>query len=192
MSFSAATQILSFENFGSLENHLKAIKSKYTDMIKSYEDTLGYLLRDTKAASGKGQKIQQKWALEMQRAMTAPTAKDGNIVRKDNGKLNTYGNGNGNGNGKGKDNKDEKPEVAGEWVNIDPISLYIGPKNRGLAEIYFDAVNLLKENVAKLTMAISVCSSLRARSSAAGSTSLVVSFVNDLPTRVVLKPAKDS
>ena len=185
MSFSAATQILSFENFGSLERHLNAVKNKYTDMIKNYEETLGYLLRDTKVGGKGQQKVQQKWALEMQRAMApTPAAKDGRIVKKDDGKNKMFGN--------GKDNKNEKLEISGEWVNIDPISLFIGPKNKGLAEVYFDAVNLLKENVNKLTMAISVCSSLRARSSAASSTSLIVSFVNDLPTRIVLKPAKDS
>jgi hypothetical protein len=185
MSFSAATQILSFENFGSLESHLKGIKDKYSAMIKSYEETLGFLLRDTKVGGKAQQKVQDKWALEMQRAMatTPAAAKDGKIVRKQESKP-MFGN--------GKDNKNEKPEVLGEWISIDPMSLFIGPRNKGLAEVYFEAVNLLKENVAKLNMAISVCSSLRARSSAASSTSLIVSFVNDLPIKIILKPAKDS
>jgi hypothetical protein len=160
------------------------MKNKQTEMIKNYEETLGYILRDTKGTSVKGQKVQQKWALEMQQAISTPASNDKRMVRKDEGKPRNFG------NGKGKDN--EAPEAAGEWISLEPMSLFVGPKNRGLAEIYFDAVNLLKENVSKINMALSVCSSLRARASAAGSTSLVVSFVNDLPAKIVLKPVKDS
>jgi hypothetical protein len=205
MSLSATTQILSFENFGSLESHLKALKNKYSEMIKNYEETLGYLLRDTKAGGKGQQKVQQRWALEMQRAMAAsPTAtaknSGNNIVKKQESKPKMFGIskdskkmfGFGNGKDSNKDNKNEKPEASGEWINLDQLSLFIGPKNRGLAEVYFDAINLLKENVAKLNTAISVCSALRAKSSTAGSTSIVVSFANDLPTKIVLKPAKDS
>jgi len=181
---SSGTQILSFENFSALESHLRMLKNKQTEMIKNYEETLGYILRDTKGASAKGQKVQQKWALDMQRAITTPGSNDKKMVKKDEGKPRTFG------NGKGKDN--ETPESIGEWISLDPMSLFVGPKNRGLAEIYFDAVNLLKENVSKINMALSVCSSLRARASAASSTSLVVSFVNDLPAKIVLKPVKDS
>jgi len=51
MSSIMANQVLSFESFAALENHLRAIKNKYTDMIKKYEETLGYILRDTKPTS---------------------------------------------------------------------------------------------------------------------------------------------
>src|SRR5437867_4671499 len=59
MSSIMANQVLSFESFASLENHLRAIKNKYTDMIKKYEETLGYILRDTKPTSLKTQQVQQ-------------------------------------------------------------------------------------------------------------------------------------
>lgn len=184
MSYSTGTQILSFENFVGLENYLRMIKNKQTDMIKNYEETLGYILRDTKAASVKGQKVQQQWALDMQRAIAIPSAKDNKIVKKEENRPKMFGN--------GKDKNNEKPESSGEWITLEPMSLFVGPKNKGLAEVYFDAINLLKENVGKLNTALSVCSSLRARAAAASSTSLVVSFVNDLPTKIVLKSMKGS
>ena len=184
MSFSTGTQILSFENFVGLENYLRMIKNKQTDMIKNYEETLGYILRDTKAASVKGQKVQQQWALDMQRAIAVPSAKDNKIVKKEENRSKMFGN--------GKDKNNEKPESSGEWITLEPMSLFVGPKNKGLAEVYFDAINLLKDNVGKLNTALSVCSSLRARAAAASSTSLVVSFVNDLPTKIVLKSMKGS
>ena len=184
MSFSTGTQILSFENFIGLENYLRMIKNKQTEMIKNYEETLGYILRDTKAASVKGQKVQQQWALDMQRAIAIPSAKDNKIVKKEENKSKMFGN--------GKDKANDKPESSGEWITLEPMSLFVGPKNKGLAEVYFDAINLLKDNVGKLNTALSVCSSLRARAAAASSTSLVVSFVNDLPTKIVLKSMKGS
>lgn len=184
MSLSTGTYILSFENFSGLENHLHALKNKNSEMIKNYEETLGYILRDTRTGSSKVQKVQQQWALDMQRAMTTTSAKDKNIVKKEESKPKMFGN--------GKDKNIEKPEATGEWITLDPMSLFVGPKIRGLAEIYFDTVNVLKENVTKINMALSICSSLKAKAAAAGGTSLVVSFINDLPTKVVLKAIKDS
>jgi hypothetical protein len=183
MSLSTGTQILSFENFSGLENHLRALKNKYTDMIKNYEETLGYILRDTRTGSAKVQKVQQQWALDMQKAMTTTAAKDKNVMKREESKPKMFGN--------GKDKNNEKSEASGEWITLEPMSLFVGPKARGLAEIYFDTVNILKENVIKINMALSVCSSLKAKAASAGGTSLVVSFVDDLPTKVVLKAIKD-
>ena len=139
MSFPTSNQVLSFENFGGLENHLRGLKNRYNDTIKKYEETLGYILRDVKPTSLKSQKVQQQWALEMQRAMSA-AATDRKILKKDEGKPKRFDNGNGK----------DKPEGAGEWISLDPMSLFIGPKNIGLAEIYFDTINVLKENIAKI------------------------------------------
>lgn len=181
---SIATQVLSFENFGALESHLRALKNRYGDMIKKYEETLGFILRDNKPTSTKTQKVQEKWALEMQRAIT-PTAAAAKgkqqISKKEEGKPKMFGN--------GKDKDKDMPESSGEWIPLDPMSLFIGQKNRGLAEIYFDTINILRDNVAKINLALSVCSALKAKAATAGSTSLVVSFVNDIPTKVMLKPA---
>jgi hypothetical protein len=93
--------------------------------------------------------------------------------------------------GKDKDKEKDKPDSSGEWIALDPLSLFVGQKTRGLAEIYFDTINILKENLTKINSAISVCSALRAKAATAGSTSLVVSFVNDVPTKMMLKPLRD-
>lgn len=179
---SIATQIMSFENFGALENHLRALKNRYNDMIKKYEETLGYILRDNKPTSLKTQQVQEKWALEMQRAMmvSSAAAKGKQIAKKEESKPKMFGN--------GKDKDKESLESSGEWISLDPMSLFIGQRTRGMAEIYFDTINILRDNVAKINLALSVCSALKAKAATAGSTSLVVSFVNDVPTKVMLKP----
>ncbi|AFU59850.1 hypothetical protein Ngar_c29320 [Candidatus Nitrososphaera gargensis Ga9.2] len=196
MSSPIATQILSFENFGALENHLRSLKNRYNDLIKKYEETLGFILRDTKPTSAKSQKVQEKWALEMQRAMAATTtaaaaaaksAKGTPLAKKEESKPKLLF---GNGKDKEKD-KERLGDDSGEWIPLDPMSLFIGKKNRGLAEIYFDTINILRENVSKINTALSVCSALKAKAATAGSTSLVVSFVNDIPTKVMLKPLRD-
>ena len=40
-----STQILSFDNFGALETHLRSTKTRYAELIKKYEETLGSILR---------------------------------------------------------------------------------------------------------------------------------------------------
>ncbi|MEW6605580.1 MAG: hypothetical protein AB1351_12965 [Thermoproteota archaeon] len=182
-----ATQVLSFENFGAFESHLRMLKNKYTDMIKKYEETLGFILRDTKPTSAKSKKVQEKWALEMQRTMTA--AKGTQLAKKEENSKPKLPFGIG---AKEKNKDKDKPGSTGEWITLDPMSLFIGQKNRGLAEIYFDAINILRENVSKINSALSICSALKTKAATAGSTSLVVSFVNDVPTKVMLKPLRDS
>ena len=186
MSSIMANQVLSFESFAALENHLRAIKNKYTDMIKKYEETLGYILRDTKPTSLKTQQVQHQWAVEMQRSLTAKSAATNTkMVKKEDGKPKLFGNGN------GKDKQNEKPE-NGEWINLDPMSLFIGPKNQGLAEIYFDTINVLRENIAKINSALSVCIALKAKATSTGTTSLIVAFINDIPTKVQIQSSKDN
>lgn len=184
MPLPVATQVLSFENFGALEVHLRMLKGRYNDMIKKYEETLGYILRDTKPASSKTQKVQEKWAVEMQRAM-ASSAKAAKVAKKEEKKSPSpklFG--------KGKDN--DKQENILEWITLDPMSVFIGQKNKGLAEMYFDTINVLRENINKINLALSVCSTLKAKAATAGSASLIVSFVNDIPTKVLLKSADES
>jgi|SRR5581483_1396405 len=186
MPLPIATQIMSFENFGALETHLRMLKSKYNDIIKKYEETLGYILRDAKPISSKTQNVQEKWALEMQRAM-ASSANASKVTKKEEKKTSSpklFG--------KNKDKDKEDHESVLEWITLDPMSVFVGQKNKGLAEIYFDTVNVLRENVNKINLALSVCSTLKAKAATAGSASLIVSFVNDIPTKVLLKSADDS
>jgi hypothetical protein len=61
-----------------------------------------------------------------------------------------------------------------------------------MAEVYFDTVNMLKENVGKLNMALSICSAVKAKAAMSGNTSLLVSFVNDIPTKIVLRSSDEA
>jgi len=189
MSLRMATQILSFENFGSLEAHLRMLKSKYNDMIKKYEETLGFILRDTSNVNPKTQKIQEKWAIEMQRAVSSSAKVTATKVtakkeEKKSSPSKLFG------KAKDKDNGKEN-ENSLEWIALDPMSIFVGPKNKGLAEIYFDTINVLRENINKINLALSICSTLKTKAASAGSASLIVSFVNDIPTKVLLKSADD-
>ena len=66
MAISAGIQILAFDSFAALETHLRILRAKYNDMIKSYEETLGFILRDTRPSTIKSQQMQEKWSEEMQ------------------------------------------------------------------------------------------------------------------------------
>jgi hypothetical protein len=187
MPASTSTQILSFDNFGALENHLRVLKNRYNDLIRKYEETLGYLLRDTRPAGPKGQKVQQKWSQDMQLALTNSKASSNtNIVvaKKEEHHTNIM-NKLPFGSIKGKEKQDAS---SSEWISLDPMSIFVGSKNKGLAEIYFDTINSLRDTISKINLALSICSTLKAKAATTGNTSLVVSFVNDVPTKVLLKP----
>ena len=181
MTGPAGTQILSFDNFSALESHLRMLKIKYSDMIKNYEETLGFILRDTRPSTIKSQQAQDRWSAEMQQALNGPEEKSKpGMQKKDDGKKMFGG------------NKEKRDPSMGEWVALDPVSIFVGPKNKGMAEVYFDSINLLKENVSKLNMALSICSAVKAKAAMSGNTSLLVSFVNDLPSKIVLRSSDES
>lgn len=198
-----STQILSFDNFSALETYLRALKAKHNDMIKKYEETLGSILRDTRpsttaaANNPKTLKNKEKWIQEMEQALSA-TVKDKSKATKvvaaaKKEDKSSAGSSSGRllfGGGKGKE-KQQDPSL-GEWILVDPMSIFVGPKNRGLAEIYFETINVLRESVGKINLALSICNALKAKAASAGNASLVVSFVNDIPTKVVLKPNDDN
>ncbi|MCI0565456.1 MAG: hypothetical protein MN733_43885, partial [Nitrososphaera sp.] len=111
MAKPAAIQILTFDNFAALETHLRVLKAKYNDMIKNYEETLGFVLRDTKPSSLKSQQLQQKWAEDMQQALSANDPRNKPMPgKKDDGKK-TFGS-----------SKEKHNPAAGEWVALDPMS----------------------------------------------------------------------
>ena len=173
-------QILSFDNFGALETHIRILKSKYADMIKGYEETLGFILRDTRPSTTKSSQLQQKWSEEMQAALNSREGgtKPG-MGKKDDGKKKQGG-------------KDKDDPALGEWVTLDPMSVFVGPKNRGMAEIYFDTINMLRDNLGKLNLALSICGAVKAKAAMSGNTSLLVSFVNDIPTKIVLRSSEET
>jgi hypothetical protein len=174
-------QILSFENFNAFEAHLRLLKGKYNDAINRYEETLGFVLRDNKPVAQKSQVQQQRWAEEMQEALAVSDPKSRSIsVKDDNKKI------------FGTKDKDKHDGSAGEWVSLEPMSVFVGPKNKGLAELYFDTINMLRENMGRITLALSICQAVKAKAALSGNTSLVVSFVNDIPTKVLLRPSDAS
>jgi hypothetical protein len=175
----SSTQILTFDNFGALEIHLRSLKSRHAELIKKYEEALGSILRETsRVANPKAQKVQEKWAVDMQQALAS--AKDKKVGAKASPPA------------KKPAAAKEKPEApAGEWIALDPMSVFVGPKNRGMAEIYFDTINALRDNTGKINLALSICNTLKAKAATSGSTSLIVSFVNDIPAKMVLKPTDE-
>jgi hypothetical protein len=88
--------------------------------------------------------------------------------------------------------KDKGDPSLGEWVLLDPMSIFVGPKNKGMAEIYFDTINMLRDHVGKLNLALSVCGAVKAKAAMSGNTSLLVSFVNDIPTKIVLRSSEET
>ena len=176
----AGIQIIAFDNFGALETHLRISRNKCSEMVKSYEETLGFILRDTRPSSIKNQQTWQKWSDEMQEALEEreDNARPG-MGRKDEGKKKFGG-------------KDKGDPALGEWVALEPMSVFIGPRNKGMAEIYFETINMLRENIGKLNLALSVCSAVKAKAAMSGNASLLVSFVNDIPTKMVLRSVEDT
>lgn len=175
----AGIQIIAFDNFGALETHLRILRNKYSEMVKSYEETLGFILRDNRPSSNKSQ-VWQKWSEEMQEAMEEKqeNSRPG-MGKKDEGKKMFGG-------------KDKADPALGEWVMLEPMSVFIGPKNKGMAEIYFETINMLKDNIGKLNLALSVCSAVKAKAAMSGNASLLVAFVNDIPTKLVLRSSDET
>ena len=164
-------QITSFENFAALESYLKATKVTYEEALRKYEELLGGILRDSKSTSSK--KVQEKWVYEIQASMEQKNGKTAK-QHKEDGKAKSQNMG------------------TGEWVMLDPLSVFVGHKNRGIAELYFEVITELRETVSQLTLATSVVAKLKLKASSMGNNSLLVSFVRDVPNKVVLKPAAKS
>jgi hypothetical protein len=169
-SLSPSTQILSFDNFAALESHLKATREKYQQLTRRYEEVLGNTLREFKPTQTKG-KNQEQWALNIRQALNSKDSK---------------------GKYKPPKEKNQKDGTSGEeWVSLDPISIFVGRTNRGISELYFEAINQLRSDLTKIDAAISLTGKLKSRSSSANNAALIVSVINDIPTKIVVKPANE-
>jgi hypothetical protein len=51
---------------------------------------------------------------------------------------------------------------------------------------------MLRENMGRITLALSICQAVKAKAALSGNTSLVVSFVNDIPSKVLLRSSDAS
>ena len=158
---------MSFDNFAALESHLKAARATYEEAAKKYEEILGGILRDTKTG-GSSKKVQDRWVYDIKESLAAKDPKERQQIKKES-------------------SKDKQAHGTGEWVMLDPLSIFVGMKNRGIAELYFEVISELRESVSKITMAIAVVAKLKLKATTGANGSLIVSFANDVPKKVVLK-----
>lgn len=161
-----STQVLSFDNFGSLEAHLQALFDTYSETAGKYRETLGEIMRSNQAGD-------EKWSQEMSAAVSGaekPKQQKKAAMPKMLAK------------------KKDSPAPDQGWVLFDPFSVFVGQGANGQAELYFDAINQLDDTAKKLKLAIDVLDTLRAKVAAPGMVSMTVSFVNDVPSRIMLKP----
>ena len=166
-SVPTSTQIPSFDSFAALESHLKATRDQYQQTIKRYEEVLGDVLREFKPGQGK-EKSQEQWAQNIKQAMNS---KDSKSKPK-----------------QVKENKNQKDGASSEeWVTLDPVSVFVGRTNRGTAELYFEAINQLRSDLSRIDSAVAMASKLKTKSSSSGNTALLVSMINDVPNRIVIK-----
>jgi hypothetical protein len=164
---------MSFDNFAALESYLKAIKVSYEEATRKYEEILGGILRDSKTGAS-SKKMQDRWIYEIQQSLAAKDPKaHQQLLKKES-------------------SKDKQALGTGEWVMLDPLSVFVGMKSRGIAELYFDVISELREILSKISLAISVVTKLKLKASTMGNSSLIVSFANDIPNKIVLKTNKQA
>jgi hypothetical protein len=166
-----STQVLSFDNFMSLEVHLQALLDSYSETAGKYREALGEIMRSGKAGD-------EKWSQEISAALSGaekPKQQQQQLKKTAIPKM------------LAKKKKDSPAPDPG-WVLFDPFSVFVGQGINGQAELYFDAINQLDDTAKKLKMAIDVLDTLRAKVAAPGGVSMTVSFVNDIPTRIMLRP----
>ncbi|MGI0039811.1 MAG: hypothetical protein ACREAO_08335 [Nitrososphaera sp.] len=162
-----ATQVLSFDNFGALESHLQSLHDRYGQTAAKYREALGEIMRSNNGGEG------EKWSQEMAAAISG--AEKPKASKKSMPKM--------------LSKKDKVAPDAG-WVLFDPFSVFVGQGINGQAELYFDAINQLDDTARKLKLAIDILDTLRSKASAPAGVSMTVSFVNDVPSRMILKPVE--
>lgn len=157
-----------FDNFGALESHLQGLLDHYKGSTAKYREFLGEVMRSNAGEDS-------KWSQEMSAALVGGEPKK----TKDKPKTKAFGG-----------SKKEKVEgVQGGWVSFDQLSVFTGQGAAGMAELYFEAINHLDDTARRLQLSIDILGTLRSRLAAPGSISLVVSFINDVPSKIILKPA---
>lgn len=159
-----SAQVISFDDFGALEAHLHTLLDHHKELAAKYREALGEIMRG-------GDKVDEKWSQEMSVVLAGEKPK----VAKEKPRL--IG-------GAKKESKDQNQA----WVPFDPFSVYTGNSASGAAELYFEAINQLDDTARRIQLSIDIMNTLRSRFSAPGSISLTVSFVNDAPSKMILKP----
>lgn len=193
---SISTRVLYFDNLGALEAHLQGLLADCKDSADEYRELLGEYLRKRQ-----GQKEEDQWSQEISQALSGNPA--GPAEKKDakEKKGGMFGGGKQKEKGGmfGSQPKKEKGSMFGggkqkapaDWVSFDPFAVFVGQESKGVAELYFEAINSLDEMAKKTEVALSTLGTLKGKAASAGNVSAVVSFINGVPVKVILKQTTD-
>ena len=75
------------------------------------------------------------------------------------------------------------------WIAFDPLAVRVGHEPRGLAELYFEAINQMDEAARKMELALVVVDTLKAKVPQSADISVIASFINDVPGKVIIRQA---
>lgn len=193
-----STQVLFFDNLGALEAHLQGLLTDCKESADEYREILGEYLRKRQ-----GQKEEEQWSQEISQEISQalsgnagrPAEKDakekkgGMFGSKQKEKGGLFGD-------KPKKEKGSmfggnKTKAPADWVSFDPFSVFVGQESKGVAELYFEAINSLDEIAKKTEVALATLGTMKGKAASAGNVSAVVSFINGVPVKVILKHAAE-
>jgi hypothetical protein len=164
-----STRVQSFDSLSALEAHLRALLGQYRETSTSYREALGDVLR----SAGPEQAEKDAWAQEMTSALGA---KEKEEPREGQKKIKLFG--------------EKKKELASAgWIAFDPLAVRVGQEPRGLGELYFEAINQMDEAARKIELALAVVDTLKAKVPQSADVSIIASFINDVPGKVIIRQA---
>ncbi len=170
-----STRVQSFDSLGALEAHLRALLGQYKEMSASYRETLGDVLRSVGPEQA-GEK--DTWAQEMASALGAGP-KEKEEPKEGAKKLKMFG-------------EKKKAEANPGWTAFDPFLLRVGQEPKGLAELYFEAVNHMDGTARKIELALAVIDTLKSKAPQSSEVTVIASFIDDVPGKVIVRQAARS
>lgn len=165
-----STRVQSFDSLGALEAHLRSLLGQYKETSTACKEALGDVLRSAGPEQA-GEK--DAWAQEMASALGAGP-KEKEEPKEGQKKIKLFG-------------EKKKTEASPGWTAFDPFSVRVGQEPRGLAELYFEAVNQMDETARKLELALAVIDTLKAKAPQSAEISVIASFINDVPGKVIIR-----
>ena len=162
-----STRVQSFDSLGALEAHLRALLGQYRETSTSYREALGDILRSV----GPEEAEKDVWAQEMTSALGGGAKEEPKEGAK---KIKLFG-------------EKKKEQASPGWIAFDPLSVRVGQEPRGLAELYFEAINQMDEAARKMELALAVVDTLKAKAPQSADVSIVASFINDVPGKVIIR-----
>lgn len=149
-----------------------------------------------------GQKEEEQWSQEISQALSGKPAESGDKKEGKKEKGGMFGGGKPKEKGGmfGSKPKKEggslfgggKPKAATDWISFDPFAVFVGQESKGVAELYFEAINSLDEMAKKTEVALATLGTLKGKAASAGNVSAVVSFINGVPVKVILKHTNEN